>query len=118
MRELYDEWLDSDKQTVTASGNVRAPSRIDICDMVSKAWNSIPEEMIAKSFVACGQAKNGVPEDVTCMKEGKVAAPALAEVKEFWNLKADQFDQNVTQILEPDQNEDIFIDDDSEEEVE
>ena len=111
MRTLYNEWLDSGKQTYTASGNVRAPSRTDICDMVAQAWSEISEEMIAKSFVCCGQSKTQSPEDITCLKEGHVAAPALEEVKKFWENTASQFEEvpTSTQTLEVDEEEDICI---------
>lgn len=118
MRALYNEWLDSGKQTTTAAGNVRAPSRTDICDMVSQAWNDLSEEMIAKSFANCGQTKDGIPEDVTCMKEGRVAAPALEKVKQFWNFNADQFVEDVNQNLEADENEDFVVVDENDEDEE
>ena len=112
---MYDEWLDSGKQTVTSAGNVRAPSRVDICDMVSRAWDGISEEMIAKSFICCGQAKNGIPDDVTCLKDGNVAASAMEEVKKFWNFEADQFEEeDSTQVLEEDSDGDVFVVDEDE----
>ena len=108
---MYDEWLDIGTKTYTASGNIRAPSRIDICNMVSKAWEGIPEEMISKSFICCGQAKDGTPEEITCLKEGKVAAPALEEVKNFWEFDSSQFETLNGPVLthEIDENEDIFV---------
>ena len=110
MRNLYNQWLDSGKQTVTAAGNVRAPSKVDICDMVSEAWSTIPEEMISKSFVCCGQAKDGTPEEISCLKEGKVAAPALEKVKTFWNFTHEQFG-NVQnhETIEIDDDQDVVI---------
>lgn len=110
MRALYNQWLDSGKQTVTTSGNVRAPSRTDICDMVVEAWNDIPEEMIAKSFADCGQAVDCRPEQISCMKEGKVGSPALEKVKEFWDFLPDQFQGiDLNQIQEVDESEEMDV---------
>ena len=108
LRELYDQWLDSGNQTRTAAGNVRAPSRTDICNMVVAAWNGITEEMIAKSFLVCGQLKKGTPSDVTCMKEGRSAAQALEDVKAFWNYKAEDFEE-INQEIEVDEDEDPMV---------
>lgn len=110
MRELYDEWLDSGTQTVTPAGNVRAPSRTEICDMVSKAWNSIPETMIAKSFQDCGQTIDAKPEEITCVKSGKCGEAALPELLKFWNNSAEEFvDKAVQDLEDPDCEQDIFV---------
>ena len=108
MRALYNEWLDSGNQTFTASGNVRAPSRVDICNMVVKAWKDISEEMIAKSFLICGQVKNGKPEEITCMKENHPAHEALTQVKQFWDSTAQEFTEE-DYVEEIDQNQDKCV---------
>ena len=58
-----------------------------LCDIVFKAWNSISTDIIKKSFDCCGQSKESVPEQVTCMKKGKLAEEAFEKVKEIWNAK-------------------------------
>ena len=82
--------------------------------MVAKAWGSLPEEMIRKSFLQCGQLKDGSPEEITCMKEGRSAHPALEEVKKFWNHPPEKFgDDPYEAIEEIDEEEDpLLIDDD------
>ena len=91
MTELYNDWLCSDKITYTKSGNPRAPSKSDLCDMVVSAWNSLSQDLIIKSFIVCGQTKESSPEDISCMKPGKTAHEALSKVKEIWEnpLKTD-----------------------------
>ena len=121
LRQLYNDWLDSDNQTYTKAGNVRAPSRTEICEMVIQAWGSIPEEMIAKSFSSCGQLKDGNPENITCMKEGHPAAKALEEVQKFWNFTPDEFRarkemNDLPSIEEADEEEDPTIIDDTDDE--
>lgn len=116
---MYDQWLDSGKQTTTAKGNVRAPSRTDICDMVSEAWGELSEEMIKKSFVVCGQTKDGSPEEITCLKEGRTAHPALEEVKKFWNQSAAEFSNNQHEAIEEiDEDEDPALIESDDEEIE
>ena len=44
----------------------------------------------------------------------EVAAPALEKVKEFWNFKSDQFENETVQTVEIDDDEDIIVNDDSE----
>ena len=75
--------------------------------MVVKAWDELTEDMIAKSFVVCGQTKHAKPEDVSCMKEGRVAAQALEKVKEFWNYRADQFESHNVISIDIDESEDM-----------
>ena len=109
MREFYDEWLESGNQTYTAFGNVRAPSKIELCDMIVKAWDSISVETIKKSFVICGQVKHATPEDVTCLKDDHSASLAFPLVKELWNKPAHELIE-----IEDDENEQESEDEDEE----
>ena len=91
--------------------------------MVVQAWDGISEDMIIKSFKCCGQVKNGLPDDITCLKEGHPASEGLSDVKAFWNKNAQEFaSDNFVQMEEIDENEDpnlieeIFIEDDSDDE--
>ena len=43
--------------------------------------------IIKKSFDCCGQSKESVPEQVICMKKGKLAEEAFEKVKEIWNAE-------------------------------
>ena len=108
---------------MTPAGNVRAPSRTEICNMVVKAWNDLPEELIAKSFLICGQCPKCTPDDVVCMKEGSSAHGALEEVKNFWSESADEIERSLTIVVEDeeeiDDEEDVtMIDEDSEDDEE
>ena len=82
--------------------------------MVVEAWESIPEDMIAKSFVNCGQTQTSRPEEITCMKAGRTAEAAMDELKKFWDLSHEEFEENLVQEIAVDEEEDIFILDDSE----
>ena len=50
-----------------------------------RAWNSISEEVIEKSFVVCGQSKFCTPEDISCLKEGQIGHDAFDAVSKLWN---------------------------------
>ena len=75
--------------------------------------------MIKKSFLVCGQLKDGNPDEITCMKEGKPAHGALEEVKKIWNLDASEFGSSTYQNPEEiDDDEDptvLDVDDDNDE---
>ena len=78
--------------------------------MVLKAWDELPEELIKKSLLNCGQLKDGSPDEITCMKDDRVAHPALEEVKKFWNKSAKEFEENAIQASEEiDEDEDIDV---------
>ena len=57
--------------------HMRATSKYDLCDIVVKSWNSISTDIIKKSFDCCGQSKESVPEQVTCMKKGNLTEEAF-----------------------------------------
>lgn len=55
--DLYEQWADTHgslPQNRTDAGNPRPPSKLLICQWVVSAWNSLPSELIKKSFKVCG----------------------------------------------------------------
>ena len=61
----------SDGKPVTAAGNLKPPSRLQITQWVKIAWNRLPSEMIWKSFATCAISnKVDGSEDqlIQCMK--------------------------------------------------
>ena len=71
MQKSYDQWWLTGEKSYTKHNNIRAPKKTDVVDMVLKSWNAISEELIHKSFVACGQTKDAKAIDITCMKKGR-----------------------------------------------
>ena len=53
-RELYEAWLGEGDKQFTRGGNTKPPTRSQLATWVKKAWDSIPTELIKKSFVVCG----------------------------------------------------------------
>ena len=74
---MYDTWLSDAEKTYTKAGNMRAPSKMELCDFIVDAWNSIPKELIEKSFHATGQSINGKVEDIHALKPGNKAEANL-----------------------------------------
>ena len=50
---------------MTNQGNLKQPTRQDIINWVSKAWESIKKEIIVKSLLECGiaNALDGTEDD-------------------------------------------------------
>ena len=53
MRDLWVQWFAGHTER-TVHGNPKQPSRQDVINWVSDAWNSIKAETIQESFVLCG----------------------------------------------------------------
>ena len=78
---------------------------MDLCDMVAKAWETITQETIAKSFKCCGQARDSKPEDITCLKKGRTAEDALNEVTDLWDKDPESLKDAILDTV-PDEEED------------
>ena len=60
-----------------------------MCDMIVKAWDYISEEMVRHAFLVCGQSRSSTPEDISCLKEGRVPHGVLEKVKKMWSKPFD-----------------------------
>lgn len=80
-RELYENWLqEEDRITdLTAFGNPRAPTKLQMVNWVKQAWNSLSREVITKSFDACGITTSD-PNTINCTKIGGVAESSRDEL--------------------------------------
>ena len=76
---------------------MRAPSKMELCDFIVDAWNSIPKELIEKSFHATGQSINGKVEDIHALKPGNKAEEMFEHIQSFWNNSLEEFDLKVTE---------------------
>ena len=52
--KLYNTWIENGEKSFTKQNNVRACSKTQLVEMVLESWRSLDEEMICKSFFACG----------------------------------------------------------------
>lgn len=54
---LYEEWMRTEgctSQNLTNAGNLRPPAKLQICRWITKAWDSVSDELIKSSFEICG----------------------------------------------------------------
>lgn len=60
-REMYEEWIrtaaiNSDNRT--HAGNIKAPSKRELCNWVVTSWNAVKTDVIIRSFKTCGLTTN------------------------------------------------------------
>ena len=103
IREQYRRWMgDEDNRPTTAAGNMRPPSRQDLINWVSVAWEDIDPNIIINSFLLCGIANNvdgsedkimfqHVPDVLATLQRQREAAQAeaKAEVDLFEDMDAE-----------------------------
>ena len=83
--------MENAQKHYTKFGNLKAPSKTDMCNFVVKAWKEgVSQEVIVKSFVVCGIAKNTSPDQISCLKEDRPAHEALPVVLEGWTITHDE----------------------------
>ncbi|KAK3920835.1 Pogo transposable element with KRAB domain [Frankliniella fusca] len=64
IEDYYNDWMLSGVKQYTPSGSIRRPDPV-LVDWVQRAWNSIPENIIRKSFLKCSisNALDGIEDD-------------------------------------------------------
>ena len=50
----YDDWMAETEHEVTPAGCIKAPSRRSCVERILAAWESLPNDIIKKSFEVCG----------------------------------------------------------------
>ena len=65
---------DETQHTFTKAGNLRGPTKTQLCDMMVRAWDSISRDMIVKSFRVCGQVRDVNVDEITAFQEGRCAS--------------------------------------------
>lgn len=65
VRKMWSDWICSDQMKKTKSGLPQRPDIILVSQWVKDAWDSIPSDMIQKSFKKCGisNALDGTEDD-------------------------------------------------------
>ena len=58
VRKHWMQWMADGIHEFTATGRQKKASEELICSWISQAWNAIPSEMIAASFLKCGITNN------------------------------------------------------------
>ncbi|KAH7718435.1 pogo transposable element with KRAB domain-like protein [Aphelenchoides avenae] len=133
LRSFYDQWmLASDHQT-TAAGNPKPPPPETYLQWVLDAWDVVEEDVIIRSFRACGisteldgsedalihclKERNGLPNYVESLVQARHEANAqeLEEARHCLELEApedpeDDAADNVSAVSGGEQNADESID--------
>ena len=112
LRDGWDTWMNLGEKSLTKAGNVRAMDKAQLCDLVVQAWTKVSPELIKKSFVSCGQAKEGRPEEVSCLTSE--ASELLPKVKEIWDINPEtQKPVELEEIPDIDEleNNELLVDD-------
>ena len=84
-KELYGEWTATGEKSYTQAGNIRAPSKLQCLEWVKKAWESVSQEIVIKSFRCCGisvKVDGAKDKEIHCIKDGGIAAEAFAEISQ------------------------------------
>uniref|UniRef100_A0A8C4RZL7 HTH CENPB-type domain-containing protein n=1 Tax=Erpetoichthys calabaricus TaxID=27687 RepID=A0A8C4RZL7_ERPCA len=65
VRSMWQQWMCSGEVKLTKGGNLKKPDIDLVAKWVKEAWDSIPAEMIKKSFLKCGisNAMDGSEDD-------------------------------------------------------
>ena len=58
-----------------------APTKMQLCDMVTNSWNEISKEMVRKAFVVCGQVSDVDVNKIVCFKEGRSCFDGKAKLE-------------------------------------
>ena len=110
---------DPSQHTFTKAGNMHAPTKMQLCDMVTESWFKISEEVIRKSFVACGQVPDADVDHITCFKEGRSCCEGRERLKELMSINIESVDLNLlvnkNDIYENPEEYEVFVEEDTDE---
>ncbi|PSN36215.1 hypothetical protein C0J52_07293 [Blattella germanica] len=87
LRRLYREWRCSSTE-MTPTGRLKKPSLPQMCEWIVSVWNSIPEEMVAKSFKvrSISNAMDGSEDDaVWCASDSEESTERVSDMDESDN---------------------------------
>lgn len=76
LKKMYTQWMSTAPHELTPTGRLRRPSLTLICSWIIKAWDSIPEDLIKKSFKKTGisNALDGSEDDKLFVSEDEAAS--------------------------------------------
>lgn len=100
----YDEWMAETEHELTPAGRMKAPSRRSCVDRILSAWESLPAEVIKKSFETCAITLpvDGSEDDkINCFK---VDGP-LSNGRQEFNQRAAAFFDALQQDVPMDAND-------------
>ena len=79
----------------------------------------ISEEVIRKSFVACGQVTDADVDQITCFKEGRSCCEGRERLKELMSINIESVDLNrlvnKNNVYENPEDYEVFVEEDTDE---
>lgn len=83
LRKMWIDWMTSGSATLTKGGNLMKPDITVVVAWVKEAWESIPEEMVRKSFLKCGisNAMDGSQDDALYQDADETTAESESETE-------------------------------------
>ena len=82
---MYGEWTATGEKSYTQAGNIHAPSKLLCLEWVKKAWESVSQDIVIKSFRCCGisvEVDGTEDKEIHCIKDGGIATEAFAEISQ------------------------------------
>uniref|UniRef100_A0A914E307 DDE-1 domain-containing protein n=1 Tax=Acrobeloides nanus TaxID=290746 RepID=A0A914E307_9BILA len=95
IRQLYNDWMMHGEKEVTKGGNPKSAPMAEYLQWIVDAWDSLPKELISKSFKSCGitNATDGSEDDeIHCFKadgpvpSGRILLQQARDAKELAQL--------------------------------
>ena len=99
VRASWQEWMRQDRAK-TKKGNLKQPTRQDAINWVSKAWESIKQETLTRSFLMCGisNALDSSEDDLVSDDLPSVEMEAEGEGSDGEEAEADGEDADVDEL--------------------
>ncbi|KAL3086734.1 hypothetical protein niasHT_039400 [Heterodera trifolii] len=110
IRKLYNDWMAHGEKATTSGGNLKAPQMEAYLEWIANAWDSLPKQMIADSFLSCGISKEekgrhddkihvfkpdgAIPNGLALLKQRRQEEEVLKMVEEI-DLGEDESDEEI-----------------------
>ncbi|KAL3086888.1 hypothetical protein niasHT_030967 [Heterodera trifolii] len=110
IRKLYNDWMAHGEKATTSGGNLKAPQMEVYLEWIANAWDSLPKQMIADSFLTCGITKEekgrhddkihvfkpdgAIPNGLALLKQRRQDEEVLKMVEEI-DLGEDESDEEI-----------------------
>ncbi|KAL3068865.1 hypothetical protein niasHS_015656 [Heterodera schachtii] len=110
IRKLYNDWMAHGEKATTSGGNLKAPQMEVYLEWIANAWDSLPKQMIADSFLTCGITKEekgrhddkihvfkpdgAIPNGLALLKQRRQEEEVLKMVEEI-DLGEDESDEEI-----------------------
>ena len=89
--------------------------------MVTESWYKISEEVIRKSFVACGQFPDAHVDQITCIKEGRSCSEGRDRLRDLMSINIESVDLNLLvnkdDVYKNSEDFEVFVEEEADEDA-